>query len=636
MPIERKLAAIMFTDIAGYTAQMSKDEARAMELLKQKESILKPLLEEYKGTFVKSIGDGTLTYFESAINAASCAVRLQELTYDKEDLNLRAGIHIGDIIFKDDDVFGDGVNISARLESMAPVGGVCVSKSVYDELMNKKGFEGVELGLQSLKGVGRLVEVYGLKGSKLKEPKPEDYKDTKVSVHKDDEVPSIAVVPFDNKGPDEDIFYAYGISSDLINAISSAGIIKVSSLSDIQKIENYNKINLNELSDKLNVRYVVQGSLWKMDDIFQITIELYDAKKDEILWSDRWQESWENLPAIQDNLYKELTKILNRYVEEKSISKAFNPEAYKIYLEAFYLFQNRKSKTDIDKVIELNKKVLDIDPHMIGARDGIVWAYMRYSINKAEKHNNKLKKYLDENPDTDEKFMINYYSYKGWISERKTHRDIALKKTSKKIFSEARKNYRKCIEIAERNDSFIKKLDNSHNIARTYLSEGYWNKDNKKLELHDKYSLENLKFANILKDEDIGPIYSNLAESYLLQKKYDLAEKYIKLDYDLAIKNNSQFGLGYVYRLYISLYLEHYDDIDKAKDYLKKWEVIGKNLENWGGLAFAYRKFSKYYKSKGNSKKEKHYIDLVEKYVKKRADREDIEMIYKNSMNGSS
>ena len=181
---ERKLAAIMFTDIAGYTAQMSKDEAKAMELLKEKESILKPLLEEYKGTFVKSIGDGTLSYFESAINAASCAVRLQELTYDQEGLNIRAGIHIGDIVFKDDDVFGDGVNISARLESMAPVGGVCVSKNVYDELMNQKGFEGVDLGLQSLKGVGRLVEVYGLKGSKLKEPDPSDYQENKVEFNK--------------------------------------------------------------------------------------------------------------------------------------------------------------------------------------------------------------------------------------------------------------------------------------------------------------------------------------------------------------------------------------------------------------------------------------------------------------------
>ena len=245
---ERKLAAIMFTDIAGYTAQMSKDEAKAMELLKEKEAILKPLLEEYKGTFVKSIGDGTLTYFESAINAASCAVRLQELTYDQEGLNIRAGIHIGDIVFKDDDVFGDGVNISARLESMAPVGGVCVSKNVYDELINQKGFEGVDLGLQSLKGVGRLVEVYGLKGSKLKEPNPNDYKENKVTVHKDDENPSIAVIPFDNKGADEDVFYAYGISADLIRDLTQLGIIKVSSINDIDKIENYNPVSYTHLT----------------------------------------------------------------------------------------------------------------------------------------------------------------------------------------------------------------------------------------------------------------------------------------------------------------------------------------------------------------------------------------------------
>ena len=121
-------------------------------------------------------------------------VKLQEKTYDDRDMNIRAGIHIGDIVFKGGDVFGDGVNVASRLESMAPVGGVCVSKNVYDELINQDGFEGIELGLQSLKGVGRLVEVYGLKGSKLKEPDPSDYKENKVAIHKDDEVPSIAVI----------------------------------------------------------------------------------------------------------------------------------------------------------------------------------------------------------------------------------------------------------------------------------------------------------------------------------------------------------------------------------------------------------------------------------------------------------
>ena len=188
--LERKLAAIMFTDIAGYTQSMSKSESKTLDLLDKKRSILNPLLKHYKGTFVKEIGDGTLTYFDSAVNAANCAVKLQEQTYDDQDMNIRAGIHIGDIVFKDGDVFGDGVNVASRLESIAPKGGVCVSKNVYDELINQDDFDGIELGLQSLKGVGRLVEVLALKGNKLNEPNPDDYIENQIKIHSDDEVPS--------------------------------------------------------------------------------------------------------------------------------------------------------------------------------------------------------------------------------------------------------------------------------------------------------------------------------------------------------------------------------------------------------------------------------------------------------------
>ena len=119
MPIERKSAAIMFTDIAGYTKAMSESEQKALKMLRKKRSIIKPLIDTYKGVYVKEIGDGTLSYFESCYNASSCAKNLQKKIKD-DDLNVRVGIHIGDIIFDDDDVYGDGVNIASRIENIAP------------------------------------------------------------------------------------------------------------------------------------------------------------------------------------------------------------------------------------------------------------------------------------------------------------------------------------------------------------------------------------------------------------------------------------------------------------------------------------------------------------------------------------
>ena len=303
MPIERKLAAIMFTDIAGYTESMSKSESKTLNLLEKKRSILKPLLKEYKGTFVKEIGDGTLSYFESAVNAATCAVKLQENTYDDKEMNIRVGIHIGDIVFKDGDVFGGGVNVASRLESIAPAGGVCVSKSVYDELSNQDDFDGIELGLQSLKGVGRLIEVFGLKGDKLNEPNPKEYQENKIDKHSDDEVPSIAIIPFENKGKEEDVFYAYGISADLISDVTSAGLIRVASK---KQIDEAGELPQNELAKVLDVRYLANGELWRKGGMFQLSVELYDTNEKNVVWSDRWQEDWDNLTTIKGNLAGDL------------------------------------------------------------------------------------------------------------------------------------------------------------------------------------------------------------------------------------------------------------------------------------------------------------------------------------------
>ena len=364
--IERKLTAIMFTDIVGYTEQMSNDESVAISLLNKKESILKPLIKEHNGTYVKSTGDGSLSHFNSAVDAAMCAKRFQEFIYDDKDLNVRAGVHLGDTIFEKDDIRGEGVNIAARLESMAVEGGVFVSKEVYDQLANQKEFDGVSIGLQNMKGIGRLIEVYGLRGDKLIEPNPSEYQDNNITIHTDDEVPSIAIIPFENKGADEDVFYAYGISADLISDVSSAGVIRVPSL---KRVEELTDLKLDEKAKELDVRYTAEGALWKVGEMFQLSIELYDTKDKKVVWSDRWQEKWDNLPNIKTSLSDGLLKALDTKSKVEQKVDTTNPEAYEFYLKAHHKYNKRENTDDTEIARGLLNKAIELDDNLIVAKN---------------------------------------------------------------------------------------------------------------------------------------------------------------------------------------------------------------------------------------------------------------------------
>ena len=267
------------------------------------------------------------------------------MLWDKKVLKVRVGVHLGDTIFEKGDIRGDGVNIASRLESMAVEGGVFVSKEVHDQLANQKEFEGVSIGLQSMKGVGRLIEVYGLKGDKLSEPNPNEYEGDKVAVHSDDEVPSIAIIPFENKGADEDVFYAYGISADLISDVTSAGLIRVAGLKEIEELGD---ISFKEKAKQLFVRYVATGTLWKMDDMFQLSIELYDTKEKKVIWSDRWEEGWDSLPSIKLNLSDGLLKALDTKINKGKTTDTTNAAAYEYYLRGSYVLNTSFGEEDMD------------------------------------------------------------------------------------------------------------------------------------------------------------------------------------------------------------------------------------------------------------------------------------------------
>jgi len=580
MPIERKLAAIMFTDIAGYTESMSKSESKTLNLLEKKRSILKPLLKKYKGTFVKEIGDGTLSYFESAVNAATCAVKLQEATYDDKDMNIRVGIHIGDIVFKDGDVFGGGVNVASRLESIAPAGGVCVSKSVYDELSNQDDFDGIELGLQSLKGVGRLIEVFGLKGDKLNEPDPQKYQENKVAVHTDDEVPSIAIIPFRNKGKEQDAFYAYGICADLISDCSGAGLIRVASLNNIEKIENYESLQAEELASKLDVRYTAEGTLWKMADMFQLSVELYDTKDKKVVWSDRWQEKWDNLPTIKGSLSDGLLKALDTKPKVEQKVETTNPEAYEFYLKAKHKYAKRENTDDTEIVRGLLHKAIELDDNLIAAKNLLGATYLDIGENdKAMDIYTSALKQAEELGD--KKGMAASLNNSGNVYVRKDDLDVALDyyERSLTIFEEVGDKQGIGISI--------------NNIGNVYYNKG---DSDTALDCYEK----SLAIREELGDKrGMGGSINNIGYVYLnkndLDKASDSFDRSLKIDEELGDKD----GMGYGLRNIGSMYF-YKCDYEKTLDYYGRSLAISEELGDKYGMAANLNNIGAIYWYKGD------------------------------------
>ena len=580
----RKLVAIMFTDIAGYSAQMSKGESGATRLLKKKESVLKPLIEEHNGTYVKSTGDGTLSQFNSAVDAAKCAIRFQESLHDDNELNVRIGIHLGETIFDSGDIRGDEVNVASQLESMAVAGGIFVSKEVHDQLVNQKGFDGVSLGLQSLKGVGRLKEVFGLKGNKLNEPNPKHYQENKVEVHSDDEVPSLAIIPFDNKGVEEDAFYAYGISTDLISDVTSAGLIRVASK---KQIEDVGVLHIDELAKKLLIRYVTTGDLWKIGDMFQLSVELYDTKRAKVLWSDRWQENWDNLSTIQDKLSDGLLKALDTKPRVEKKTETTNIEAYEYYLKGKYKHDKRENIEDTEIARGFLQKSIELDDNLLAAKRilGITYSDM----GDHDKAMGILISTLKQAEELDNKHEIghslnkigNIYYYKG-------------------DYEKALDYYTRSLGIFE---ELGDKLGVGHSLGRIGLI--FCNKSNYNQALD--YYTRSLEINEELSDKhgqgvslhNIGIIYEHKGD---LDKALDYYTRSLKIDEELGDKRgvgHSLNGIGVIY--------ERKGDYDKALDYYTRSLEIYDDLSDKFGMGYSLQNIGSIYKGKGDYDKALDY-----------------------------
>lgn len=335
MASSRRLSAIMFTDMVGYTARTQADEAGTLELLRQQEALVQPLLGVHHGRAVKSTGDGVLAEFPSALEAARCAVAIQEELHRRNEvagrprIEIRIGIHLGDVEERNDDIFGDAVNIAARVQPTADVGGIAVSQQVYDQIRNKIGLPLEPLGSKSLKGVRLPMGLY-----RILLPWNVRARDRADAA----EPPRLAVLPFSNISPDpKDAYFSDGLTEEVIAVLSQLGRLRVIARTSVEPYRTTPK-PIPDIGVELGVQWVVEGSVRKAGNRLRITVQLIDVASQEHLWTETYNRELDDVFALQVEMAKHIADALQLHLAAGESSRlerrvAPRPDSYLAYLE---------------------------------------------------------------------------------------------------------------------------------------------------------------------------------------------------------------------------------------------------------------------------------------------------------------
>jgi adenylate cyclase len=386
--MERRLTAILAADVVGYSRLMSADEAGTLTALKEvRACFIDGKIAEHRGRVVKLTGDGILAEFPSVVNAVTCAVELQRGIRDRNAdvpqdrrIQFRIGINLGDVIVEGDDIYGDGVNVAARLEGVARPGGIAISHSVRDQIGNRLDLVFEDTGEQKLKNIERPIRVYNVSIEQVAARNSEGHASTP------EERPSIAVLPFNNmSGDSEQEYFSDGITEDLITDLS-----KVSGLSVVARHTAFtykNKsVNVQEVGRELGVAFVLEGSVRKAGARVRVTGQLIDSTNGNHVWADRFDRELTDIFVIQDEITHaivEQLKVKLHPQERKSIAQAptNNVEAYTYYLKGRD-FLNRRSKRYLHLARQMFAKAVELDPMYARAYAGMAdcdsYLYMTY------------------------------------------------------------------------------------------------------------------------------------------------------------------------------------------------------------------------------------------------------------------
>jgi len=379
--VERRLSAILAADVAGYSRLMHNDEeATHSKLTALLTEAVAPAIAEHGGRIVKNTGDGFLAEFPSAVEAVRAAMlfqtRVYELTIeDVEDrrLQFRVGINIGDVIVEPHDIFGDGVNIAARLESIAEPGGICISASAYDQVLGKIAAEFVDLGEQRLKNIARPVRAF-----KVTDRVPAARQRPTLALP---DKPSIAVLPFQNLGANpEQEYFADGVVEDITMALSLFRWLFVIARNSSFTYKG-RAVDVKQVGRELGVRYVLEGSVRKAGNRIRIAGQLIDAETGAHLWADRFDGALEDMFDLQDHVTSSVVGAIAPKLQREEMKRATRKpteslDAYDYYLRG--LAKTHRWTVEANgEALQLFGKAIALDRGLACAYGMVAWCYMQ-------------------------------------------------------------------------------------------------------------------------------------------------------------------------------------------------------------------------------------------------------------------
>ncbi len=383
---ERRLAAIMFTDIVGYTSLTERDETLALRLLDEHRQIIRSILQKHRGKEIKTIGDSFLVEFASAVDAVECATSIQKSvgeighTHDGEgSLLLRIGIHLGDVFHSENDVYGDAVNVASRLEPMADPGGICISRQVYESVRSKlREYRFVSQGLKQIKNVEDPIEVFKV-SIPLEVAVASSTSASLLTADGSSNLQSlprnrIAVLPFLNISPDpSDEFFADGLTEEMISRLSDVKSLRVIARTSVM---NYKKMGkkVSDIGKELGVGTVIEGSVRKVGNRIRVMVQVVNTGNDEHIWSSTYDRNLDDIFAIQEDIAQRVADSLPsrlEAIEEKRQSTAFfspaekyskDITAYVDFLQARKLGEGAHDEDSLRECLRLIDQAIERDP----------------------------------------------------------------------------------------------------------------------------------------------------------------------------------------------------------------------------------------------------------------------------------